>query len=175
MLISLARAATRKGPGPFSPNPILLAPTRRQIVAAGGAARSLGDPTRNPWKADEGESFLLYSSFAPAGRRRFFGLPKGRPCPTIPPPLKGRMSRNTNTPTGCATPKRHLFTRGYIPPPRWGEQRRFQVSGFKFQVQRLPAPGRLQVPHECRAPPLEGVTPTSRSGLESSRHWPFLA
>ena len=47
------------------------APSGRRNVAAGGAARPPCGPTRNPWKADERESFLPYSFFAPAGRRRF--------------------------------------------------------------------------------------------------------
>jgi len=39
------------------------APTGRRIVATGGAARSLRDPTRNPWKADDGKGSRQFRQF----------------------------------------------------------------------------------------------------------------
>jgi hypothetical protein len=45
-------------------------PTGRRGVAAGGAARPHGGPTRNPWK-EETRRPRFFVIFAPAGRREF--------------------------------------------------------------------------------------------------------
>jgi len=55
----------------------------------------------------------------------------------------GRMCRTRTLPLVARRRKRRRSTRGYIPPPLWGEERQFKVSASKFKVQgsaRFPVP-----------------------------------
>ena len=116
----------------FRPTYAVSAPTGRRNVAAGGASQPQCGPTRNPWK--EGGS--LSSSFRPGGAKEILGPPKGRLCPALPPPPRGGYVETRTLPRVAHRPlcSGRCSTRGYNPPPRWGEKKQFQVSGSKFQV-----------------------------------------
>jgi len=118
----------------------VFAPTGRRNVAAGGAARSLRDPTRNPWKADEQkESIVFFSFFRPGGAKEIFRADERTPVPGASSAPLGRMCRTQTLPRVARRRKRRRSTRGYNPSPRWGENGSVPFppsSGVLF-----PAPG----------------------------------
>jgi len=82
---------------------VVSAPTGRQIVAAGGAARPHGGPTRNPWKADEGKAVGVFSPLlAPAGRRRFSN-PRTDTYASSAPSGRKEEDEHAIASTGCAS------------------------------------------------------------------------
>jgi len=124
------------------------------------------DPTRNPWKADEQkESIVLCSFFRPGGAKEILWADEGH-VPGDSSAPSGRRSRNTNVPRVARRRKRRRSTRGYNPPPRWGEQRQFPVHGVApsggFPIPACPPLHPAAVPRVCFRFPVPRPVPARR-------------
>ena len=138
------------------------APTGRRIVAAGGAARPHGGPTRNPWKADEGKGVgVLFFLFRPGGAKEIFGATKGRLCPALTPRLRVVAQATTlrcysPTPRGCPSDHLALLIRRHpgasAAPLGRKRPRIWLISGSV----RLPPVHPAAVPQACCRVPISG-------------------
>jgi hypothetical protein len=115
---------------------------------------------------------MLFSVLRPSGAKEILGPTKGRLGPAIPPPPRGGC---VETRTFPRVPHRPLcsgrcFTRGYSPPPRWGEERQLQ-SLPAWAGSRPPNPDFRPLAAVCRfgsslAPrPRAFVPPSLRAAL----------